>query len=398
MASYDLKAILGGKLRRLTNKTLKALVDCMCTVGASLCSLDKRVSALESVEFPEGGYKPMQEPVASPNASGTAIQFIESMSQDASGRMTATKKTVRSASESQSGVMSREHYAKLNALYSKDELDNLFGSKADSGKVYQKETVSGAYNLNNAISTAFYDVQSSSVSSAPVGGDDRVFVLANENGGLIHQLLVGIKGVFWRLGAKNASQVQMLQWHGPLSDEQVYPLKYVQIANDGYATYDVQLFGNGLDSTAFTTNSMRFRVFRPQNETSVSVYAQIGPSSLDYLHNGFARCWYKVTSTRNSDGYTTTRVKSRYFNNIDYSEATFGQVLVLQESVGTATSSYDTDTIIDGNVIYYSNPDSSSIKRTVLINFRLNITASYRQGAVAHFCFGDVRCKDFFEY
>ena len=105
MASYDLKAILGEKIKRLTDKTLKALVDCMCTVGASLCSLDKRVSALESVELPEGGYKPMQEPVASPNASGTAIQFIESMSQDASGRMTATKKTVRTGSTSQTGVL-----------------------------------------------------------------------------------------------------------------------------------------------------------------------------------------------------------------------------------------------------------------------------------------------------
>ena len=79
MASYDLKAILGEKLRRLTDKTLKALVDCMCTVGASLCILDKRVSALESAELPEGGYKPMQEPVASPSASGTAVQFIDSI-------------------------------------------------------------------------------------------------------------------------------------------------------------------------------------------------------------------------------------------------------------------------------------------------------------------------------
>lgn len=105
MASYDLKAILGEKLKRLTEKTLKALVDCMCTVGASLCSLNERVSALESVELPEGGYKPMQEPVASPSASGTAIQFIDSMSQDATGRMTATKKTVRTGSTSQTGVL-----------------------------------------------------------------------------------------------------------------------------------------------------------------------------------------------------------------------------------------------------------------------------------------------------
>ena len=135
MASYDLKAILGEKLKRLTDKMLKALVDCMCTVGASLCSLDKRVSALESVELPEGGYKPMQEPVSSPSANGTAIQFIESVSQDATGRMTATKKTVRSASGSQSGVMSPAHYTKLNALYSKDELDDLFDGKANKGEM-----------------------------------------------------------------------------------------------------------------------------------------------------------------------------------------------------------------------------------------------------------------------
>ena len=105
MASYDLKAILGEKLKRLTDKTLKAIVDCMCTVGASLCSLDKRVSALESVELPEGGYKPMQEPVSSPSANGTAIQFIESVSQDATGRMTATKKTVQDGNTSQKGVV-----------------------------------------------------------------------------------------------------------------------------------------------------------------------------------------------------------------------------------------------------------------------------------------------------
>lgn len=105
MASYDLKAILGEKLKRLTDKTLKSLVDCMCTVAASLCSLDKRVSALENVELPEGGYKPMQEPVASPSANGKAIQFIESMSQDATGRMTATKKTVQDGTTSQKGVV-----------------------------------------------------------------------------------------------------------------------------------------------------------------------------------------------------------------------------------------------------------------------------------------------------
>lgn len=47
MASYDLKAIFGEKLKRLTDKTLKAIVDCMCTVAASLCSLENRLSSVE---------------------------------------------------------------------------------------------------------------------------------------------------------------------------------------------------------------------------------------------------------------------------------------------------------------------------------------------------------------
>lgn len=47
MASYDLKAILGEQLKRLTDKTLKALVDCMCTVGASFCELAARIASLE---------------------------------------------------------------------------------------------------------------------------------------------------------------------------------------------------------------------------------------------------------------------------------------------------------------------------------------------------------------
>lgn len=146
MASYDVKAILGEKLKRLTDKTLKAIVDCMCVVAASLCSLDKRISALESVEMPEGGYKPMQEPVASPSASGTEIQFIDSVSQDATGRMTATKKTVRSASTSETGVVqltdSHSSTSTSTAATPKNvkEAYDLASSKADPASVVDSAT------------------------------------------------------------------------------------------------------------------------------------------------------------------------------------------------------------------------------------------------------------------
>lgn len=52
------------------------------------------------------GAKATQTPVASPSASGTAVEFIDTISQNAQGVITPTKKTVRTATASQSGLMS----------------------------------------------------------------------------------------------------------------------------------------------------------------------------------------------------------------------------------------------------------------------------------------------------
>ena len=52
----------------------------------------------------EGNYKIKQASKSDPTASGTAVQFIDSMSQDTNGVVTATKKTVRTATASQTGV------------------------------------------------------------------------------------------------------------------------------------------------------------------------------------------------------------------------------------------------------------------------------------------------------
>lgn len=50
-------------------------------------------------------YKVIQTPVSDPTASGNAIAFIDTIEQDANGNITATKKNVRSASTSQSGIV-----------------------------------------------------------------------------------------------------------------------------------------------------------------------------------------------------------------------------------------------------------------------------------------------------
>ena len=63
-------------------------------------------SSAQTITLADLGGKPTQSAVSSPSASGTEISFIDTISQNANGVITATKKTVRDASASQSGVVS----------------------------------------------------------------------------------------------------------------------------------------------------------------------------------------------------------------------------------------------------------------------------------------------------
>ena len=62
------------------------------------------------------GKKNTQSAVSDPTASGNALAFIDSVSQNAQGVITPTKKTVQSASQSQAGVMSAADKTKLDGL------------------------------------------------------------------------------------------------------------------------------------------------------------------------------------------------------------------------------------------------------------------------------------------
>jgi len=53
----------------------------------------------------DSAYKPKQTAKTSPAASGADISFIDTISQNADGEITATKKSVRSATTSQTGVV-----------------------------------------------------------------------------------------------------------------------------------------------------------------------------------------------------------------------------------------------------------------------------------------------------
>lgn len=64
----------------------------------------------------EGNYKVVQSAVASPSASGTTTAFIDTISQNAQGVITATKKTVASATQSAAGLMSAADKKKLDGI------------------------------------------------------------------------------------------------------------------------------------------------------------------------------------------------------------------------------------------------------------------------------------------
>ena len=62
------------------------------------------------------GKKDKQTAVSDPSASGEASSFIATISQNANGEITATKKTVQTASATQSGLMTSTMYSKLDAI------------------------------------------------------------------------------------------------------------------------------------------------------------------------------------------------------------------------------------------------------------------------------------------
>lgn len=120
-------------------------------------------------------YKKIQTAVSSPAASNTDISFIDTVSQDTQGKITATKKTVRDASASQSGVVSTG-------------VQTFAGNKTFNGNVVLNKgaSVYVAGNADLVFNTASADTDYAEIYTAPHGTNankTRPLVLnANSNG------------------------------------------------------------------------------------------------------------------------------------------------------------------------------------------------------------------------
>lgn len=133
------------------------LIDEIDAIDAKIPAEASSTNKLADKDFVTTGFKPKQTAKADPTASSTTITAIDTITQDADGVITATKKTIQSSSTSQKGVVQLSNsYAgtsETKAVTEKALSDGL-ATKADDTDVVHKtgaETVSGVKNFSNGL-------------------------------------------------------------------------------------------------------------------------------------------------------------------------------------------------------------------------------------------------------
>ena len=118
------------------------------------------------------GAKATQSAVSSPSASGTAVAFIDTISQNAQGVITATKKTVKDATTSASGLMSAADKIKLNSLIvtkTNTVSERTIEAHGTGRVLLQKILTAGDYKLIAAIPELQYDTSDVSTPFLVIG-------------------------------------------------------------------------------------------------------------------------------------------------------------------------------------------------------------------------------------
>ena len=103
------------------------------------------------------GAKATQSAVSDPTASGTGLTFIDSITQDAQGVITPTKKTVQTATQSADGVMSSTDKTKLDGIAAGAEVNTITGVKGDAENSYRTGKVNLTLANVGAPQTAHYN-------------------------------------------------------------------------------------------------------------------------------------------------------------------------------------------------------------------------------------------------
>ena len=109
--------------------------------GDKLVTLDELKAVKDYITPSHIGAKATQTAVSSPTASGTTTSFIDTISQDAQGKITATKKTVQNASTSVDGLMSSTDKSKLDGIATGAQVNSITGVKGNAESSYRTGNV-----------------------------------------------------------------------------------------------------------------------------------------------------------------------------------------------------------------------------------------------------------------
>lgn len=227
----------------------------------------------------EGNYKIKQTAVSDPTASGTTLTAIATISQNANGEITATKKTIQSATTSQSGVV---------------QLAGSIGStvSSENNKAASEKAVRDAINLLDSAATS-------------IDGTNVQVKVTETNG-----ILTGVSVTTDNTENKNN---KVTSWSSTTTDTNYPSEKLVKDSLDGKADkVSGATAGNfaGLDANGNLTDSGK-------NESSLSVLEAS-----------------KLTTARNIDGVSFDgSANVHHFGSCATAAATAAKTVTLDDSM-----------------------------------------------------------------
>ena len=145
------------------------------------------------------GYKPTQSAVSSPSASGNTYQFIDTISQNANGVISATKKTVRSASTSQSGIVQlTDSYASTSTSYAPTA--NALKNGVANAKSYTDTSTNDLYGVIVRLLAGKLGNSGLQTISFPSMDDEYEILFGAQPGGTYVEVYNGDEGSYVRYG------------------------------------------------------------------------------------------------------------------------------------------------------------------------------------------------------
>lgn len=219
------------------------------------------------------GVKVIQTAVSDPTASGTSVTFIDSISQNTQGVIVPTKKTVRSASQSASGLMSSTDKTKLDGIASGAQVNSITGVKGDAESTYRTGDVNltpaniGAFPSSGGDVTGDITIKKSSAPRVNIHDTNRtVLWYGMSSNGLYHGIYSNgyydSDGVWHsdahylirRTTSGNADIFMPLTVNGDItaSNGKLVATNTTTTANDGYAALRMEVTDSTLSTTQVT--------------------------------------------------------------------------------------------------------------------------------------------------